>query len=153
MIQEANRSCDEERGRTLAKVFSPRRLSELRENYRLQAFRENPELRLEAEITHAVDRLIELHELPKVKPTKPATPTLFDVGARKLNATERAICEHLKANEKRGATRDELADILGRPIQSICPAVTALLARKIITETKETRPTRWDNPAKVLVMA
>lgn len=50
-----------------------------------------------------------------------------------------------------GRTRDELAFILARPIQSICRPVLDLLRDEAIIETAIVRKTRWGRFAAVLV--
>jgi hypothetical protein len=50
-----------------------------------------------------------------------------------------------------GRTRDELAFILSRPIQSICRPVLDLLRDEAIIETAIVRKTRWGRFAAVLV--
>lgn len=51
----------------------------------------------------------------------------------------------------RGATRDEIAIAIERPVQSVCGPVLVLLNDGAIVETAVCRPTRWGKPAAVVV--
>ena len=53
----------------------------------------------------------------------------------------------------RGATRDEIAIAIERPVQSVCRPVLDLLNDGAIIETAECRPTRWGKLASVVVDA
>lgn len=61
------------------------------------------------------------------------------------------ILEYVRSRTWQGATRDEIAVHLNRPIQSICSPVLALLQDHAIVETKERRLTRYGSPAVVCV--
>jgi len=53
----------------------------------------------------------------------------------------------------RGATRDEIAIAIERPVQSVCSPVLALLNDGAFIETAECRPTQWGKLAAVVVDA
>jgi hypothetical protein len=89
---------------------------------------------------------------------------LFDYGQhakatrrRALKAKREPLIEKtlnaVRSCGERGATRDELAIMLDRGVQSVCQPVLNLLRDGAIVETAECRPTRWGKPAAVIVDA
>ena len=64
-----------------------------------------------------------------------------------------AIELHVATCDRYGATRQEIADALQMPIQSVCGPVLALLTEGRLRETDRTRVTRNGKPAAVLVSA
>lgn len=62
----------------------------------------------------------------------------------------RRIADLVRDSGHRGLIRDEIAEILERPVHGLSGAVIALLSDGEIIETMERRPTRWRSPAAVL---
>jgi len=63
------------------------------------------------------------------------------------------ILNFVRSCGPRGATRDEIAIAIDRPVQSVCRPALALLNDGALIETAECRLTQWGKPAAVVVYA
>lgn len=96
----------------------------------------------------------------------PHQPSLFDAayhaGETRAAAFERSKPKQSERQAKvlaffaergmRGGTREECADALAIPLQSICSVILGLRRCGALIETPERRPTRSGSPAVVLVV-
>lgn len=91
-------------------------------------------------------------------------PTLFDKGRRSVECRGTAarstsagggrrdtVLKFVRGRGIRGATRDEIAEGLSLPVQSVCSPVLALIERGELREKGQTRTTRYGKPAAILV--
>jgi hypothetical protein len=62
----------------------------------------------------------------------------------------RRIADLVRDSGHRGLIRDQIAEILERPVHGLSGSVLALLRDGELVETMERRPTRWRSPAVVL---
>ena len=69
-----------------------------------------------------------------------------EAAAPKLTARMQTALQLIR--ERDGATNDELTDLMGLPIQSICPVTNRLFQIGKIRDSGRTRPTRTGSPAK-----
>ena len=97
----------------------------------------------------------------------PQQQCLFDVGVHSkatraisyANAIEKGasrrarIFEFVRSQDAHGGTRQEIADALELPIQSVCGPVLALLRSGRLIETPSRRDTKHGKPAVVIVAA
>ncbi len=90
------------------------------------------------------------------RPTWHRTSPLSRQAARRAEpraGTRKAdVLNYVRSCGQRGATREQLSLELGIAIQSICPAVRALLDEGHIVETAESRPTKQHAAAAVLIV-
>lgn len=98
-------------------------------------------------------------------PVKPYNGTLFDQDAPTRETRALAYADSLESGPSRreriaryvdaqgvqGATRDEIAEALKMPIQSVCSPVKALVASGKLSNTKRKRVTRTGAAAVVIV--
>lgn len=80
--------------------------------------------------------------------TSEAAASAARAGAPKMR--ER-VAAYVLGTGYEGATRDEIADALFKPINSVTPRVTELLSVGILVRSGATRPTKWGRLAEVLV--
>lgn len=83
--------------------------------------------------------------------TAPTSRDALRAAAPRAGTRAARVLGHLTAAGNRGATRDEIADALGVPIQSLCSVVRALLDAGHALEIDRTRPTRLGRPAAVII--
>jgi hypothetical protein len=69
----------------------------------------------------------------------------------RLAPTKQRILAFVLSRGDTGATRDEIADRLGIPIQSVCGPVKSQREAGRQKETPKRRPTRWAKHAAVLI--
>ena len=70
-----------------------------------------------------------------------------------VTGVHREVIEKLRSLGSVGATRHELAQMLNRPISSMCGRVNELEHAGIVIETGETRPTQYGKEATVVRLA
>lgn len=69
-----------------------------------------------------------------------------------LSGVSALVIEKLRELGSRGATRHELAEMLNRPISSMCGRINELEKAKLVVENGETRPTQFGKEATVIVL-
>ena len=72
----------------------------------------------------------------------------FDLAQETLSRTQRAI---LKALEKEGLTRHELAEVCKMPLSSVCGRVSYLEEIGLVKTTPEKKLTQYGKPATIVV--
>ena len=70
-----------------------------------------------------------------------------------LTAQECAVIEALRKIGRSGATRHELAEVLNRPLSSMCGRVNKLEEDGIVVETGDKRETQYGKLASVVRLA
>jgi hypothetical protein len=90
-------------------------------------------------------------DLPLIDYGQNAVETRLAAMKRQRSPMLLRVLEEFKAAGPSGLTRDEIAMILDRGVQSVCRATLDLINDGELVETKLRRPTRWGSPAAVLV--
>jgi predicted transcriptional regulator len=72
----------------------------------------------------------------------------FDLAIEKLSRAQKAI---LKAMEKAGRTRHELAEVCNMPLSSVCGRVSELEEIGLVKTTSEKKLTQHGKPATIVV--
>jgi len=67
----------------------------------------------------------------------------------RLGSRQLEVLRSLRRMGPGGATREEIADDINRPIQSVCGRVHELVALGLVEETEDRRLTKYGHAAKV----
>ena len=71
--------------------------------------------------------------------------------AKHESRIRRRVLDYVTACGSVGATRQEIASGIGRPVQSVCSPVLSLLRDGLLCETPDRRTTPWGKLAVVIV--